>query len=868
VANYYVSSRAYENITPWGGQRNMLLQSNSFTTTWTATNSTPSTPGTDADPDGGTSAWRLTDNATNAGHGISQSITKAAASLRYTFSVYLKAGPTLTRAALVIGDSASVAPTNGSRVIFDLTNGQPGVTGTAIGAGFTVQSYRLEPVTGRTGWFRGSLSVTSGTGTTLGFAIQTDNGTGIGVNAVSYVGSSNYISIYGAQLEPALHIAGTYTATTTTAVAQTVSFSATVGMIRRPTDPGADGFGTTPGIGVGAEKAYRCTTAGTAGAVEPSAANGNPWPSKAAATVTDGTAVWTEITGNESFQTAGSWAPYARTMTRLSNSVLQVNAISSFPAGGTGYAVNDILLITGVATAANYPVVKVSTVSAGAVTGVTILDNGLFGSGTTALATTKVTGAGSGATITLTTSTVTPLVNGDTIYLGNSHCEWAVGSTYTVTMPSTPALPLIFISVDQSATGHIPPTSADYLPGARIGPFVSGTNHSLNVGAEFYGITFHWGLPIGATGWQVGFNGQTWFDCAFFSASSSAGTLLATGTNGFTHWVNCTYKTSAANNNISPNHPFVWRNTASAIQGTTIPTALVTPTGGFTLLEGLDLTALAANKVAAVSTGGPIQLVRCKLGASTVVTTVGGTFNVSGLDNIQCDGSGLTLRNERYWTQGVMTTDTTVVRTGGATDGATAISWKVAMTTNVNVGLPFETIRSSIYNSTTGSSVNVNFYGVCNIAAPTTGDLWLDVDYLGTASSTFGSIVTQRPATRLTLTSTALTADTSAWDTAATARANTTAYAVGNVIKVGTNPGRIFICTTAGTSAGSEPGGYASAVDGGSVTDNTAIFRAGYRFKQTIAVTPQNAGLIHAMAKMATASTTALFWVDPQIVLS
>lgn len=58
-------------------------------------------------------------------------------------------------------------------------------------------------------------------------------------------------------------------------------------------------------------------------------------------------------------------------------------------------------------------------------------------------------------------------------------------------------------------------------------------------------------------------------------------------------------------------------------------------------------------------------------------------------------------------------------------------------------------------------------------------------------------------------------------DYVAIARADSQAYTLGNMIIA---QERIFECTTAGTTAGSEPAGYASAAIDGTVTDGTAVF--------------------------------------------
>ncbi len=114
-----------------------------------------------------------------------------------------------------------------------------------------------------------------------------------------------------------------------------------------------------------------------------------------------------------------------------------------------------------------------------------------------------------------------------------------------------------------------------------------------------------------------------------------------------------------------------------------------------------------------------------------------------------------------------------------------------------------------------------------------------------------------------------VTASTQAWDATAT-RANTTVYALGNIIKLASNVGRVFVCTTAGTSAGSEPAGYASAVDGGSVTDGTAVFRAAWRQKATVTFTPAMKGVVRARANTALASSTpgGIVYFDPKLTIA
>ena len=98
------------------------------------------------------------------------------------------------------------------------------------------------------------------------------------------------------------------------------------------------------------------------------------------------------------------------------------------------------------------------------------------------------------------------------------------------------------------------------------------------------------------------------------------------------------------------------------------------------------------------------------------------------------------------------------------------------------------------------------------------------------------------------------------------ARANPTVYATTELIKVASNPGRVFICTVAGTSAGSEPAGYATAVDGDLITDNTATFQAMWRAKAAVTVTPQEKGYLHA--RIMSAKSNFIIYVDPLLTVS
>jgi hypothetical protein len=164
---------------------NVLLQSNSFDTTWTNTNSTETSG--QSGYDGTNNAWLLT--ATTGGGYIAQSIVDSGI---ITISVYAKAG-TL--------NWLRITEFNGANAWFDLANGVVGATF----SGTNAISRSIESVGG--GWYRCSMTTVAG-GNSFRLYPATAN------NSEASAGN---IVIQAAQREQG-DIATDYIATTTTAV--------------------------------------------------------------------------------------------------------------------------------------------------------------------------------------------------------------------------------------------------------------------------------------------------------------------------------------------------------------------------------------------------------------------------------------------------------------------------------------------------------------------------------------------------------------------------------------------------------------------------------------------------------------------------
>ena len=182
----------YDGVTTAKAEENLLLQSQTFETTWTQGNANVTANSTTA-PDGTTTADTLVENTANNFHALTQILTLSGAT---TVSFYLKAN-TRSWAAVRTYDV-----TNGDRfALFDLSTGSLGST--SGGTTSTITSVG-------NGWYRCTMTYTFTTASgSAGVTIQTGN------SYVAYTGNgTGSIFVWGAQLEQRSS-ATAYTVTTT-----------------------------------------------------------------------------------------------------------------------------------------------------------------------------------------------------------------------------------------------------------------------------------------------------------------------------------------------------------------------------------------------------------------------------------------------------------------------------------------------------------------------------------------------------------------------------------------------------------------------------------------------------------------------------
>lgn len=469
---------------------------------------------------------------------------------------------------------------------------------------------------------------------------------------------------------------------------------------------------------------------------------------------------------------------------------------------------------------------------------------------------------------------------GDTIYVSNNHAE-SIAGAITATFPGTNASPTRLLCGNDAAA---PPTAM-----ATTGVIKTSGDFSLTFNGAVYvdGLTLIAGdAATGTTYLFIGNDNvhQHYVNCSLQSgtSNSSAGGRIAfasPGGGGQDMYAtllleNCSMKTNNASTFIySSGGKFEWRG-GSFLTGSATPEKMFgrNSAGATVLIDGVDFSALASTlDLGADNSQGAgygITYRNCKLPASWAGSINPPDRPFTFADIYNCDSTDTNYRLHTSTYEGTVKSETTIVKTSGASDGTTALSWKMATTANAEYPLMLLTSPEiAFWNDTTAAAKTLTVEAIHDSATLLKDDeVWLEVVYLGTAGFPLGSYIKDSKASPLA-TAADQTASTVAWDGATiTARANATAYVVGNVYKVGTNAGRIFFCTVAGTSAAAEPAGLATAIDGGAVADGTATFRAAVRQKLAVTLTPQEKGYYLARVKMAKASYTA--YVDPLIVVT
>jgi hypothetical protein len=336
---------------------------------------------------------------------------------------------------------------------------------------------------------------------------------------------------------------------------------------------------------------------------------------------------------------------------------------------------------------------------------------------------------------------------GDTIYVSDVHAE-SNGSAVVLTFPGTAASPNKVLCVDDAAQ---PPTA---LATTGVLDIPGTVNLTINGCAYVYGMTFSCGtgsssgnvFGIAAADGSV----QTYENCQFrfnTTGPNAEPRIGPTSTNAEArvHFENVTvYLGGTAQVIRLASSNFSWHGGGIDNTSAALADLFQIAGNGSCVFEisGLDLSSLPTTvNLFNVSIGMPNGTIRrCKLPASWTGTLVDAMHPGGRIEMHDCD-SGDT--NYRLWIEdffGSIRDETTVVRTGGASDGTTALAWK--MVSGANAGYPHQGLVSpeiAVWNDTTGAAKTVAVEVVTDNVTLTDGECWLEVLYLGTSGVPLGS---------------------------------------------------------------------------------------------------------------------------------
>jgi len=371
---------------------------------------------------------------------------------------------------------------------------------------------------------------------------------------------------------------------------------------------------------------------------------------------------------------------------------------------------------------------------------------------------------------------------GDTIYVSQAHSE-STAAAITIALAGTAANPVKVICGNDAAE---PPTSA---ASTAIVATTGASNITIGGSCYVYGVGFICATS-GAGSIGLGNSAalkQTYESCIFNLNGANSSSRIRIGTTspsnpGEIAWNDCDIKFSNTAQGIEGQHgQFTWRG-GSLLSGGSNPVAIFLNGAqsnriAFTwIIKDVDLVNAAStlNLFTAGSNGTRGRIANCKLPASWSGSLITGTLiPYDRISMYNCD-SGPT--NYRLWIEdyaGAITSETTLVRTGGATDGTTPISWKMVSNASTNEYVaPLVSDPISVWQETVGSSITATIEILCDSATNLTdAEVWVEVEYLGTSGYPLGSVASDHRATILTTAADQTTSSTT-WTTTGMANPN------------------------------------------------------------------------------------------------
>jgi len=341
------------------------------------------------------------------------------------------------------------------------------------------------------------------------------------------------------------------------------------------------------------------------------------------------------------------------------------------------------------------------------------------------------------------------IADGDIIKIHKTHNEVVPTTYYFERFPcfGISGLPLIIVCVDKDngdavSTGAVvtyQKTNDLYFHGSFVSIGVSWVYACTITG---YSNAFGWYLHgPGLTTLKLTGSGK-------YIGDYAAGNVYAS-----VFWTDGNIEFSNADNTFKKVGLFHWESgTLIASNGVTkLLDTSYGPRDSIIKFSNIDLTALGANtlvKPYESLPNGIIEFTRCKFptNLSGLLSTSFGSGGYKGTIKFhQCSFAGKTWKFYEISAEGQVESDNTIYRTGGATDGITPISWKMASSTMVSEPtIPLKTPTINLWNDTV-SEITLTIHGIIDSVTNLQDDeVWLEVDYPADTTSGLGALKTTR----------------------------------------------------------------------------------------------------------------------------
>lgn len=342
---------------------------------------------------------------------------------------------------------------------------------------------------------------------------------------------------------------------------------------------------------------------------------------------------------------------------------------------------------------------------------------------------------------------------GDRIWISNNHAE-STAAEVVLTSPGTAASPCEILCGNDAAE---PPTS---LATTATITTTLGSNIRFAGFAYYRGLSFIAGSGASATA-SIAFNATTpWWhrleNCVLRIASTGISSRVQVGISAnssddsLLELVNTSIRFGSTSQGIIIRSPLKWTG-GSVDSAGSAPTALFTPSGAgnasVALIENVDLSHVSGSLVD-VSSGSPsrFRFVNCKLHASVSITT-GANPGQGGSEVVlvNCDSGDTQYRYRKHNYLGDEYHETTVVRTGGASDGTTSFARKITTSANSKFICPFESEYIPVWcDSLASTTLTVEV--ITDNVTLTDAEAWIDVTYQGTSGFPLGVLISDAKA--------------------------------------------------------------------------------------------------------------------------